>query len=72
MWVFFGLSIFNGAPLMTVYFGILFFLITVFIIYSLIKKAYLDHKKLEMLCGMTLVINIGVTLAYIFGTAFGH
>ena len=72
MWVFFGLSLFNGAPLMTVYFGIPFFLISVFIVISLIKKAYLDHKKLEMLCGMTLVINIGITLAYIFGTAFGY
>jgi 1,4-dihydroxy-2-naphthoate polyprenyltransferase len=72
MWVFFGLSIFNGAPLMTVYFGIPFFLIAVFIVFSLIKRAYLDHKKLEMLCGMTLVINIGLTLSYIFGTAFGN
>ncbi len=72
LWVFFGLSIFHGAPLMTVYFGIPFFLVTVFIVFSLVKKAYLDHKKLEMLCGMTLVINIGITLAYIFGTAFGY
>jgi hypothetical protein len=58
--------------LMTVYFGIPFFLIAVFIVFSLIKKAYLEHKKLEMLCGMTLVINIGITLSYIFGTAFGY
>jgi 1,4-dihydroxy-2-naphthoate octaprenyltransferase len=72
MWVFFGISLFNGVALMSVYFGILFFLITVFIVFSLIKKAYLDHKKLEMLCGMTLVINIGITLSYIFGTAFSH
>jgi len=72
MWVFFGISLFNSVPLMSVYFGILFFLITVFIVFSLIKKAYLDHKKLEMLCGMTLVINIGITLSYIFGTAFSH
>jgi 1,4-dihydroxy-2-naphthoate octaprenyltransferase len=72
MWVFFGISLFNGAPLMTVYFGIPFFLITGFIVFSLIKKAYLGHKKLEMLCGMTLVVNIGITLAYIFGTAFGY
>jgi 1,4-dihydroxy-2-naphthoate octaprenyltransferase len=72
MWVFFGLSLFNGAPLITVYFGIPFFLIAAFIVYSLIKKEYHDHKKLEMLCGMTLVINIGITLSYIFGTAFGY
>jgi len=72
IWVFFGLSLFNGAPLMSVYFGIPFFLITVFIVFSLIKKAYLDHKKLEMLCGMTLIINIGITLSYIFGAAFGY
>jgi 1,4-dihydroxy-2-naphthoate polyprenyltransferase len=72
MWIFFGLSLLNGVPLMTVYFGIPFFLIAVFIIFSLIKKTYKDHKKLEMLCGMTLVINIGITLSYIFGTAFGY
>jgi 1,4-dihydroxy-2-naphthoate polyprenyltransferase len=72
MWVFFGLSLFNGAPLMTVYFGLPFFLIAVFIVFSLIKKAYLNHKKLEMLCGMTLVINIGITFSYIFGIAFGY
>jgi 1,4-dihydroxy-2-naphthoate polyprenyltransferase len=72
MWVFFGLSIFYGAPMMTVYFGIPFFLTAVFIVFSLIKKAYLDHKRLEMLCGMTLVINIGITLSYIFGIAFGY
>jgi len=72
IWVFFGLSLFSGAPLMTVYFGIPFFLVTVFIVFSLIKKAYLVHKKLEILCGMTLVINIGLTLSYILGTAFGY
>ncbi len=70
-WIFFGLSIFFGAPILCLYCYIPLFLISVFIVISILRKAYLDHKKLEMLCGMTLVINIGITIAYIIGIAYG-
>ena len=70
-WIFFGLSIFFGAPILSLYCYIPLFLISVFIVISILRKAYLDHKKLEMLCGMTLVINIGITIAYIIGIAYG-
>jgi len=68
-WLFFGLSILFGIPIITVYFYIPFFLISVFIIFSLVKRTYYHKKKLEMLCGLTIFINIGVTLSYILGAA---
>ena len=70
-WVFLGLSIFAGIPLLAIYIFIPFFLVSCFIIVSLMKKAYLEHKKLEMLCGLTIIINIGLTLSLILGVAFG-
>ncbi len=70
-WVFFGISIYSGVPLMTIYIFIPFFLASCFIIVLLIRKAYLEHKKLEMLCGLTIIINIGLTLSLILGVAFG-
>jgi len=51
IWVFFGISVLNGVPMIAVYCGILFFLVEIFIIISLVRKAYLEHKKLEMLAG---------------------
>jgi 1,4-dihydroxy-2-naphthoate octaprenyltransferase len=68
-WIFFGLSLYFGVPLMSAYIYIPFFLTSVFIIFSLFKKAYTNKKKLEMLCGLTILINIGVTLSYILGVA---
>jgi 1,4-dihydroxy-2-naphthoate octaprenyltransferase len=70
-WVFFGLSIFYGVPLLSLYIFIPFFLASCFIIISLIMKKYLEHKKLELLCGLTIIINIGVTLSLIMGVSFG-
>lgn len=70
-WLFFGFSILMGIPFISVYFYIPFFLISAFIIYMLLRKAYLDKKKLELLCGLTIVINIGTTLAYIAGVSLG-
>jgi 1,4-dihydroxy-2-naphthoate polyprenyltransferase len=69
--LFFGLSIYFGAPLLCLYICIPFLLIIFFIIFSIFKKTYLDKKKLEILCGLTLVVNIGVTLSYIIGIAYG-
>jgi 1,4-dihydroxy-2-naphthoate octaprenyltransferase len=68
-WIFFILSVFQGAQLLSLYCFIPFFLISVFIVYSLARKSYKDHKKLEMLCGMTIIVNIGVSLSYIIGVA---
>ena len=70
-WVFFGISIYKGIPLISLYCYLPFFFVSVFIIFSIIKKAYNDYKKLEKLCALTLIINIGVTLSYIIGVAFG-
>lgn len=70
-WVFFGLSVFAGVPVLAVYIFIPFFLASCFIIISLIRKVYIEHKKLEMLCGLTIIINIGVTLSLILGISFG-
>lgn len=71
VWIFYGLSLFFGAPLLGLYCSTPFFLISIFIIISMFKKSYLDNRKLEKLCGLTLVINIGITLSYIIGFAFG-
>jgi 1,4-dihydroxy-2-naphthoate octaprenyltransferase len=70
-WVFYGISIYAGIPVLAAYIYIPFFLASFFVIISLIRKAYLDHKKLEMLCGLTIIINIGVTLSLILGVSFG-
>jgi 1,4-dihydroxy-2-naphthoate octaprenyltransferase len=70
-WLFFGFSVYSGAPLLGLYIFIPFFLLSAFTVISMLKKEYLDRKKLERLCGMTLVINIGVSLAYIIGIAYG-
>jgi 1,4-dihydroxy-2-naphthoate octaprenyltransferase len=68
-WIFYGLSILFGVPLMSAYFYIPFFLMSVFIVFLLLRKEYTNNKKLELMCGLNILVNLGITLSYIIGIA---
>ena len=67
--IFFALSVYFGVPFLSLYIYLPFALISLLVSAMLIKKYYDQTKKLEALCGATIIINIGTTLAYIIGIA---
>jgi len=60
----FGLAVRRGLPAVTLLFYLPVFVIAVLIIAMLFKKDYLDRKRLELLCGLTIVVNLGTSLVY--------
>jgi len=67
--VFTSLSMFAaptwGVPFKVIYFYLPFFLISLYIIVQLCRKAHEDVRKLEILCGLNIAVNLGITLNFI-------
>jgi 1,4-dihydroxy-2-naphthoate octaprenyltransferase len=63
-WVAFGLAMSQGLPVVTVLFYLPFFLISLILAVLMYKKVYLDRKRLELICGLTIVVNFGTSLSY--------
>jgi 1,4-dihydroxy-2-naphthoate polyprenyltransferase len=64
-WIFFYISTAPRAGWYPVYYYVPIFLIGVLITLMLIRKCYEDKKKQEIICGLTIVTNLGTNLVYI-------
>jgi 1,4-dihydroxy-2-naphthoate octaprenyltransferase len=54
-----------GIPFKVVYFYLPFFIISLYIIAMIMQKKHADGKKLEILCGLNIAVNLGTSLSYI-------
>ena len=67
----FFLSLAKGLPEQSVFFYFPVLIISVSLAYQMLKGAYNDRKKLEKLCALTILVNLGTSLSYILGLLFG-
>jgi 1,4-dihydroxy-2-naphthoate octaprenyltransferase len=58
-------SPFLGIPLRVIFFYLPISLISLFIIVMMLRIKYEDPKKLEILCGLNIAVNLGTSLSYI-------
>ena len=63
-WIVFGLGMRQGLPAVTALFYSPVFLISLVLTVLMSKKGYLDRNRLELICGLTIVVNLGTSLAY--------
>ncbi|PIU85273.1 MAG: hypothetical protein COS67_08840 [Deltaproteobacteria bacterium CG06_land_8_20_14_3_00_44_19] len=63
-WIAFGLAVSQGLPAVTFLFYLPVFLIGLILAVLMFKKNYLYRKRLELICGLTIVVNLGSSLAY--------
>jgi 1,4-dihydroxy-2-naphthoate octaprenyltransferase len=54
-----------GVPFKVVYFYLPFFFISLYIIVMIMQKKHEDGKKMEILCGLNIAVNLGTSLSYI-------
>ncbi len=54
-----------GIPFKVIYFYLPFFLVSLYIIVQLCRRAHEDTRKLEILCGLNIAVNLGTTLTFI-------
>jgi 1,4-dihydroxy-2-naphthoate octaprenyltransferase len=54
-----------GIPFKVVYYYLPLFVVSLYVIAMMLQKQYEDDKKLEILCGLTIAINLGISLSYI-------
>lgn len=70
-WIGFSLSMVFGVPLVTAFFYLPIFALSLTLVIFMLKKDYLDRKRLERICALTIAVNLGTSLAYIFGIYAG-
>ena len=54
-----------GIPFKVIYFYLPFAAIALFIVYQLLTNRNQDPRRLELLCGLNIAVNIGTSLAFI-------
>jgi 1,4-dihydroxy-2-naphthoate octaprenyltransferase len=54
-----------GIPFKVVYFYLPFLLISLYLIFMMLRGRHEDRKKLEILCGLNIAVNLGISLSYI-------
>jgi 1,4-dihydroxy-2-naphthoate octaprenyltransferase len=64
-WVTMLLSIKAGVPVKVLFFYLPVMALSAAIIIEVIKKEYENSDRLEVLCGLNIVVNLGTTLAYL-------
>jgi hypothetical protein len=60
-----------GVPKLALIFYLPIFAISAFLVHKIIGKKYKDAAQLEKICGLTIVVNLGTSLAYILAFTFG-
>jgi 1,4-dihydroxy-2-naphthoate polyprenyltransferase len=63
-WITFMLSTAQGLSNMTFVYYAPVFAVSAFLVIAMFKKGYLNKKMLEVICGLTIVTNLGTSLAY--------
>ncbi|OPY87147.1 MAG: 1,4-dihydroxy-2-naphthoate octaprenyltransferase [Smithella sp. PtaU1.Bin162] len=54
-----------GIPSQVIYFYLPFLIISLFIIFMMLAGKYENRKKLEILCGLNIAVNLGTSLSFI-------
>jgi len=54
-----------GVPTQVIYFYLPFVAMALFIVYHLLKNRHEDARRLELLCGLNIIVNVGTSLSYI-------
>ncbi|MGP8154851.1 MAG: prenyltransferase [Smithella sp.] len=54
-----------GTPFKVVYFYLPFLIVSLYIIVMMLRGEYEDKRKLEILCGLNIALNLGTSLSYI-------
>lgn len=70
-WIVFGLAVSQGLPAVTLLFYLPVFLIALWLVFLISKKDYLNKKRLELICGLTIIVNLGTSLAYTLAVWLG-
>ena len=65
-------AVLKGASFVSVLFYIPVLIIALRSAWLMFKGAYKDRQKLEKLCGMTILVNLGTSLSFILGLLFGR
>lgn len=63
-WIAFGLAVSQGLPAVTFLLYLPVFLIGLTLVVLMSKKNYFDRKRLQLICGLTIVVNLGTSMAY--------
>ncbi len=63
-WITFVLSIMQGLPNIALAYYAPVFAVSAFLVIMMYKKGYMRKKMLEVICGLTIVTNLGTSLAY--------
>ncbi|MDD5130180.1 MAG: prenyltransferase, partial [Candidatus Omnitrophica bacterium] len=66
----FFLALIKGMPELSGVFYLPFLIVSVISAYQMLKGAYNNKKKLEQLCALTILANLGVSLSFISGLLF--
>jgi 1,4-dihydroxy-2-naphthoate octaprenyltransferase len=54
-----------GISFKVVYFYLPFLLISLYLIFMMLRGRHEDRKKLEILCGLNIAVNLGISLSFI-------
>jgi 1,4-dihydroxy-2-naphthoate polyprenyltransferase len=54
-----------GVPFKVVYFYLPFLIISLYLVVMMLRGRHEDKKKLEILCGLNIAVNLGTSLSYI-------
>ncbi len=60
-------SVAAGAPARTLLFYVPVFLISAGLVVAVLRGVYRHPRRLEVACGLNILVNLGTTLAYILG-----
>jgi 1,4-dihydroxy-2-naphthoate octaprenyltransferase len=60
----------KGLPVLSAVFYLPVLIISLGLAYYMLKGAYCDRRKLEKMCGLTVLVNLGVSASYILGLLF--
>jgi len=70
--LFVGVSILKGVPRVMGVFYLPFLAISLFLIAQMLRRRYRERRILLVLCGLTIVLNLGVSLSYSLAYLLGR
>jgi 1,4-dihydroxy-2-naphthoate octaprenyltransferase len=68
-WIGMGLSLMNGVPAQALWIYMPILVLSVVLTVLVVRGSWRNRARLEMLCGLTIAVNLGTTAAYIFAFA---
>jgi 1,4-dihydroxy-2-naphthoate octaprenyltransferase len=68
-WIGMGLSLLNGVPVRALWIYVPVLVVSLALTALVLRGSWRDRGTLEVLCGLTIAVNLGTTAAYIFAFA---